>query len=72
MKKRGKGKETLALIDAAKAILDEIAPASVRAVCYKLFTQGFIPDMSKRSTQKVSVQLVYAREEGIIPWSAYC
>lgn len=64
----GKGQETLALIDASKEILEEIQPASVRAVCYRLFTRRLIPDMSKNSTGKVSVQLVYAREEGIIPW----
>lgn len=65
---RGKSKESLRLIEAARQILEEIEPASVRAVCYRLFTMGIIPNMSKGSTGKVSKQLVYARESGIIPW----
>ncbi|MGH8659726.1 MAG: hypothetical protein ACREV4_14950 [Gammaproteobacteria bacterium] len=66
---RGKSTKSLHLIHAARDILEEIQPASVRAVCYQLFTLGVIPDMSKGSTSRVSVQLVYAREQGIIPWS---
>jgi hypothetical protein len=65
---RGKGKDSLALIDAAAEILREIQPASVRAVCYRLFVLKLIPDMSKRSTNKVGTQLVYAREKGTVPW----
>jgi len=66
---RGKSEKSLKLIETSYEILKEIQPASVRAVCYKLFTKGIIPDMSKGSTGKVSKQLVYAREQGIIPWS---
>jgi len=29
---------------------------------------GLIPDMSKNSTNKVSTQLVWAREKGMVPW----
>lgn len=65
---RGKAKESLLLIEAAHQILEEIEPASVRAVCYRLFTMGIIQNMSKSSTGKVSKQLVYARENGLIPW----
>ena len=65
---RGKSKSSLDLIAASYEILSEIQPASVRAVCYRLFTLGKIPDMSKGSTGKVSKQLVYARENSIIPW----
>ena len=65
---RGKSKSSLDLIAASYEILSEIHPASVRAVCYRLFTLGIIPNMSKGSTGKVSKQLVYARENGIIPW----
>ena len=65
---RGKSHASLLLIEAARQILREIQPASVRAVCYRLFTMGIIPNMSKGSTGKVSKQLVYARENGIIPW----
>jgi len=65
---RGKGTKSLALIDAIAEILKEIQPASVRAVCYRLFVRKLIPDMSKRSTNKVGNQLVYARKKGIVPW----
>jgi len=65
---RGKSQASLRLIEASHEILQEIQPASVRAVCYKLFTQGLIPNMSKGSTGKVSKNLVYARERRLIPW----
>lgn len=68
-KGRGKSAKSLALVDAAHAILSDIQPASVRAVCYRLFVAGVIRDMSKASTQRVSEQLVYARENRIIPWA---
>jgi len=65
---RGKSQASKHLIEVSYQILAEIQPASVRAVCYRLFTMGMIPNMSKGSTGKVSKQLVYARENGIIPW----
>jgi len=65
---RGKSQASLSLIEASHEILKEIQPASVRAVCYKLFTMGVIPNMSKGSTGKVSKNLVYARERQLIPW----
>ena len=64
---RGKSGKNLYLITAAYSILQEIQPTTVRSVCYKPFTQGFIPDMSVKSQQRVSVQLVYARENYYIP-----
>ena len=67
-KRRGKSQASLEQIEACREILTEIQPASVRAVCYRLFTMGLISDMSKNSTNKVSIQLVYARENGLIPW----
>ncbi len=68
--KRGRGKSALSLklIEAAIRILDEIQPCSVRAVCYRLFMEKLIKDMSKNSTGAVGKQLVYARENGLIPW----
>ena len=65
---RGKSKKTLELIFAARDILKEIQPASVRAVCYRLFTLDIIASMSKNETNKVSTQLTWAREHGVIPW----
>ena len=66
---RGKAQDSLTLINAAEAILREIQPATVRAACYQLFNAKIIPDMGKNSTGRVSKQLVYARENGMIPWS---
>ncbi len=65
---RGKTQRTKDLIAACADILREIEPASVRAVCYRLFTMGLIDSMAKTNTNKVSTALVYAREEGLIPW----
>lgn len=66
---RGKARKSIELVDAAVAILREIQPASVRAVCYRLFTMGLIENMGKGCTDKVSKQLVWAREQGLIKWS---
>ena len=65
---RGKSQKSLDLIDAACDILAEIHPASIRAVCYRLFVAGIIDSVEKANTNKVSTQLVYARENDIIPW----
>ncbi len=56
---RGKSQASKQLIEAAYEILNEIQPASVRAVCYRLFTAGLIDSMSKSNTNRVSTQLVY-------------
>jgi hypothetical protein len=65
---RGRAQKTIALVEAAYSILEEIQPASVRAVCYRLFTEGFIDSMSKSNANTVSRLLVQEREEGTIPW----
>jgi hypothetical protein len=67
-KTRGKSAKSVELIDAAARILGEIQPASVRAVCYRLFVAGYIESMAKTNTNKVSRLLVRAREDGLIPW----
>src|SRR5512144_439278 len=54
---RGKHQASLDLIQACYDILEEIQPATVRAVCYRLFVAKIIPDMTTRSTRKVSEQL---------------
>lgn len=66
---RGKATKTLALVGAARNVLEQIQPASVRAVCYQLFVQGVIGSMAKAETNKVSTQLTWARENDIIPWA---
>jgi hypothetical protein len=67
-KGRGRSQKSLALVDAAQAILAEIQPATVRAVCYQLFVQMLIASMSKNNTNRVGRLLVQAREEGAVPW----
>ena len=68
--KRGRGpaQKTLVLTAAIVGILEEIQPASVRAVCYRLFVAGHIANMSKGQTDRVSRVLVAAREAGLVPW----
>lgn len=65
---RGRGRRTSQLIEAAVDILGEIQPATVRAVCYRLFVAGLIQNMAKAATNSVSRMLTRAREDGEIPW----
>lgn len=65
---RGKTQASLNFIDACSQILREIHPASVRATAYQLFVRKLLDSMGKTHTNKVSAQLVYAREQGMIPW----
>jgi hypothetical protein len=64
---RGKTQEVLVLIDACVDILEQIHPASVRAVCYQLFVRGLLESMAKNCTNRISRHLVYAHEQGIVP-----
>lgn len=65
---RGRGRRTVELRDHARKILAEIQPATVRAVAYRLFSAGAIPNMSKTETGRLSRVLTAAREDGEIPW----
>jgi hypothetical protein len=65
---RGRAQRTLDLIAASYEILEDIKPATVRAVCYKLFTRGLIASMAKKETDKISRILTVARENDEIPW----
>jgi hypothetical protein len=65
---RGLGKRSLDIIAASYEILSEINPATVRAVCYKLFVRRLIDSMAKTETNKVSRLLRIARERSEIPW----
>lgn len=67
---RGRSHKSVNLVGAAASILEEIAPASVRAVCYQLFVRGLIPGMDRKHTNRVGVLLTRAREEGVIPWAS--
>ena len=66
---RGKSDKTMKLISESIKILEVIQPCSVRAVCYQLFMKKLITDMGRNSTGAVGKQLVYARENGLIPWA---
>jgi hypothetical protein len=65
---RGLGVKTIEIREAIKVILEEIQPATVRAVCYRLFVQKLIPEMTRLQTDRVGRMLVALREESIIPW----
>src|SRR5262245_61143239 len=65
---RGKSPRNVELIEAACNLLAGIHPATVRAVCYGLFIRRLIASMSKAATNRVSTQLTWAREAGLIPW----
>lgn len=68
MRGRGKAKKTIEIIETAIRILEEIHPATIRAVCYRLFVAGLIPSMAKSNTNTISRLLVEARENGYLPW----
>jgi hypothetical protein len=65
---RGRAQRTLDLVAASYEILTDIHPATVRAVCYKLFVARLIASMAKSETNKISRLLRIARERGEIPW----
>src|SRR3954454_14220973 len=65
---RAKAVKSMRLIEAAHRILSEIQPASVRAVCYRLFNEKLITSMAKGETNRVGTHLTWARERGLIPW----
>lgn len=65
---RGLAAKTTALIEASAVILQTMQPATVRAVCYRLFVDGRIANMSKAETDRVSRALTLARERGVIAW----
>jgi hypothetical protein len=65
---RGRSQRSKDLIEAAHDILLEIEPATVRAVCYKLFVARLIDSMAKSETNKISRLLTLARENDEIPW----
>jgi hypothetical protein len=68
-RRRGKAAATLQLEQAILEIVDERAPITVRGVCYALFTQGLIPDMSVNSTGKVSRVMTDMRERDELDWT---
>ena len=69
-KKRGRGRARVSveLIEAMYVIAEKTHPITGRGVGYKLFVDGRIEDMSKKSMAKVYRLLKEAREQSIIPW----
>lgn len=65
---RGKSARSLELVDAAHASLELTGPNTVRGVCYRLFVDGVIASMGSRDTRPVYKQVLWARENDIIPW----
>lgn len=66
---RGKTQKSLDLIKACSRILEEIQPATIRAVCYRLFVAGQIRSMARKDIRTVYDQLKDAREREAIPWA---
>jgi len=66
---RGRASRTILLEAQCAAILEEIQPATVRAVGYRAFVRKLIPDMSRNSMQRIGRVLIQARESDVIPWS---
>jgi hypothetical protein len=65
---RGQSLRSKEIVAVSYEILEEIQPATVRAVCYKLFVRRLILSMAKSETNKVSRLLRIARENGDLPW----
>jgi hypothetical protein len=66
--RRGRSKSTLAIEAAIIDIVEERHPITVRGVCYALFTQDLIRDMSKNETGRISRVLTGMRERGDVDW----
>jgi hypothetical protein len=66
--RRGRAQYSKDIIEVSYEILQEIEPATVRAVFYKLFVRRLIKSMAKSETNKISRLLRLAREDGEIPW----
>src|SRR5262245_55180209 len=67
---RGRSQTTLDLIATCREIIAEVAPITVRGVCYRLFVAKKIDSMAVKNTQKISRLLVELREEGVISWDS--
>lgn len=66
---RGRSKSTLLIERAIIDIVDDRAPITVRGVCYALFTQGLLPNMATKETQRISRVMTDMRERGDLDWT---
>ncbi len=68
-RRRGKAASTLRLESEIHRIVAGRAPITVRGVCYALFTEGSLPDMSVNCTQRISRVMTDMRESGELDWT---
>lgn len=68
-RRRGKAAATLELERAILDIVAERAPLTVRGICYALFTQGLIANMSVGNTARISRIATAMREAGALDWA---
>lgn len=64
---RGPSQKTIQIMAAARAVLAEYNPMTVRQVYYRLVSAQII-DNTRSEYQGVSRALITARQQGIIPW----
>lgn len=58
---------TVELIEAARRVLEEYNPMTLRQCYYQLVAKQFIPN-NRQSYQRLSGALVKGRQDGMIPW----
>lgn len=64
----GDRKRRLHLLERCQEIIEAVQPITVRGVCYRLFVAKLIDSMAVKNTQKISRLLLWAREDGFVPW----
>lgn len=65
---RGRSRATLLTEQAIHRIVHTRKPITVRGICYALFTEGLIPDMSVNNTKRISRITTRMREDGDLDW----
>lgn len=68
-RRRGKAAKTLILEDAILRIVEQRHPITVRGVCYALFAEGLIRDMSANETGRISRVMTEMREVDALDWT---
>lgn len=67
-RRRGKAAKTIALESAILRIVEQRHPVTVRGVCYALFAEGLIRNMSTGETGRISRVMTDMREAGLLDW----
>jgi hypothetical protein len=68
-RRRGKAAKTLLLENAILRIVEQRHPITVRGVCYALFAEGLIRDMSTNETGRISRVMTEMREVDALDWT---